>query len=240
MENLNLIQGDCLEWLENADCRVDHVIADLPYYNVSGDAFDRQWRDLNEYLAWVQRIVICCRNLLKDGSNLLLFCSRQNMWRIGRLLYQEGFVENRTIIWARRRGFNSTRGRALASGYEPILFWSKGDSAVFNPVKIKSDSRRKEYTQGTLRDGVSLSDVWTDIPALPHNAKEKTAHPTQKPEALMRRLVEVFTDPEDLVLDFCMGSGTTGVACKALGRKFIGIEKNPDYFTIAKKRLQDG
>ena len=88
-------------------------------------------------------------------------------------------------------------------------------------------------------DGITLSDVWTDIPALPHNSKEKVNHPTQKPLKLMERLVEVFTNPGDVVLDFCMGSGTTGVACKKLGRKFIGCEKDKEYFTIAFNRIRD-
>lgn len=89
-----------------------------------------------------------------------------------------------------------------------------------------------------LKDGVSLSDVWTDIPALPHNAKEKVAHPTQKPIKLMERIIEVFTNEGDTVLDFCMGSGSTGVACKNLNRNFIGIEKYETYFNIAQKRLE--
>lgn len=89
-----------------------------------------------------------------------------------------------------------------------------------------------------LKDGVSLSDVWTDIPALPHNAKEKVAHPTQKPIKLMERIVEMFTNEGDTVLDFCMGSGSTGVACKNLNRNFIGIEKDENYFKIALERMK--
>lgn len=88
-----------------------------------------------------------------------------------------------------------------------------------------------------LKDGVSLSDVWTDIPALPHNSKEKVAHPTQKPIKLMERIIEVFTNEGDTVLDFCMGSGSTGVACKNLNRDFIGIELNKEYFDIANNRI---
>lgn len=90
-----------------------------------------------------------------------------------------------------------------------------------------------------LKEGVSLSDVWTDIPALPHNSKEKTNHPTQKPVALMERIVSISTNEGDVVLDGCMGSGSTGVACLNLGRDFIGFEVNYDYFLIAEKRLND-
>ena len=155
------------------------------------------------------------------------------------MLHENGFEENRTIIWARKRGFNNTRGKALSSGYEPILFWSKGKSETFNSIKIKVDTNRNEYTKGTLKDGIVLSDVWTDIPALPHNSKEKVAHPTQKPIRLMERIIQLFTNEQETVLDFCMGSGSTGVACKNLNRNFIGIEKEEEYFDIAKNRLKD-
>ena len=154
-----------------------------------------------------------------------------------RMLYENGFEENRTIIWARKRGFNNTRGKALASGYEPILCWSNGKSNTFNNIKIKVDSNRPEYKTGILKDGITLSDVWTDIPALPHNAKEKVDHPTQKPIKLMERIISLFTNEGDTILDFCMGSGSTGVACKNLNRNFIGIEKDLNYFNISKERL---
>lgn len=160
------------------------------------------------------------------------------MWRICTLLNDTGFEENRTIIWARKRGFNNTRDRALSSGYEPILFWSKGKSKTFNNIKIKVDTKRTEYVDGYLKDGINLSDVWTDISALPHNAKERVKHPTQKPLKLMERIVTVFTNEGDVVLDFCMGSGTTGVACQSLQRDFIGVENNRDYFEIARQRLE--
>jgi site-specific DNA-methyltransferase (adenine-specific) len=159
------------------------------------------------------------------------------MWRLCKTLDENGFEENRTIIWARKRGFNNTRGKALASGYEPILFWSNGKSNTFNNIKLKVKSDRPEYNTGTLKDGITMPDVWTDIPALPHNAKEKVDHPTQKPIKLMERLVELFTNENDIILDFCMGSGSTGVACLNLNRSFIGIEKDEQYFYIAKNRL---
>ena len=90
-----------------------------------------------------------------------------------------------------------------------------------------------------MKDGITLADVWTDISALPHNSKEKVAHPTQKPISLMERIIEVFTNEGDTILDFCMGSGSTGVACKNLNRNFIGIEKYKQFFDIAKNRLID-
>lgn len=240
---INLYNDDCISKMHdmfNSNQKVDHIICDLPYFQVVKNDFDNQWKSIDEYIEWLDKCFSVMNYVLKDGGNIILFCSRQNMWRVGMLLDGHNFKENRTIIWARKRGFNNTRGKALASGYEPILFWSKGKSSTFNSIKIKSTLDRPEYKTGTLKDGITLSDVWTDIPALPHNAKEKVDHPTQKPIKLMERIITLFTNEGDTVLDFCMGSGSTGVACKNLNRHFVGIEKDMNYFKIAKERLNYG
>lgn len=237
---IELYNNDCISQMAGIctnNIQVDHIICDLPYFQVVKNDFDNQWKSVAQYTEWLDRCFGIMNWLLKDGSNIILFCSRQNIWRVGMLLDAHNFTENRTIIWARKRGFNNTRGKALASGYEPILFWSKGKSNTFNNIKIKVDSDRPEYKTGSLKDGITMYDVWTDIPALPHNAKEKVNHPTQKPIKLMERIVSLFTNEGDTILDFCMGSGSTGVACKNLNRNFIGIEKDLNYFNIAKERL---
>lgn len=236
-----LMNKDCIDGLKDIlklHERVDAVIVDLPYFQVVKDEFDNQWDSVESYIGWFNSLLQYIKQIIKHGGNIILFCSRQNMWRMCQMLHENGFEENRTIIWARKRGFNNTRGKALASGYEPILFWSKGKSTTFNNIKVKVESNRPEYTNGTLKDGITMSDVWNDIPALPHNSKEKVNHPTQKPIKLMERIISLFTNEGDTVLDFCMGSGTTGVACKNLERNFIGIEKNKEYFDIAKERIE--
>ena len=235
-----LYNKDCELWLKEAvenNIQVDHVVCDLPYFQIVRNDFDNQWKSVEEYIGWFNSLLQYIKQIVKPGGNILLFCSRQNMWRMCQMLHENGFKENRTIIWARKRSFNTTRGKALASGYEPILFWSKGESLTFNNIKVKVETKRKEYNTGTLKEGITLSDVWTDIPALPHNAKEKVNHPTQKPLKLMERIISVFTNEGDTVLDFCMGSGSTGVACNNLNRNFIGIENNIDYFKLAEKRI---
>ena len=231
-----LYNDDCLNILNQLN-NIDHIICDLPYFKVVKNDFDNQWKTVEEYLKWFDTCLKQVKPILKPNGNIILFCSRQNMWRMCEILFNNGFEENRTIIWSRKRGFNNTRGKALASGYEPVLFWSKGKSNTFNNIKLKVENDRSEYKNGILKDGICLSDVWSDIPALPHNAKEKVNHPTQKPIKLMERIVYLFTNENDTVLDFCMGSGSTGVACLNLKREFIGIEKDVTYFNIAKLRL---
>ena len=219
---------------------IDAIVVDLPYYGVVKDDFDNQWLTEGEYLDSVCDVFETASNLIKKNGNIIVFCSRQYARHICNIFDDKmNWTEKRQIIWARKRGFNNTRGTAFASGYEPILYWCNGDKGTFNNIKIKPDTKRPEYVTGMLKDGVSLSDVWTDIPALPHNSKEKVAHPTQKPIKLMERIIEVFTNEGDTVLDFCMGSGSTGVACKNLNRNFIGIEKDENYFNIALNRLNE-
>lgn len=237
---IELYNQDCEEWLKNAvrnNIQVDHIICDLPYFQVIKNDFDNQWDSIESYIGWFNSLLQYLKQIIKPGGNVLLFCSRQNMWRMCKMLHENGFEENRTIIWARKRGFNNTRGKALASGYEPILFWSKGKSNCFNNIKLKIETNRDEYVNGILKDGITMPDVWTDIPALPHNSKEKVNHPTQKPIKLMERIVSLFTNEGDTILDFCMGSGSTGIACKNLNRNFIGIELDTNYYNIAKERL---
>lgn len=238
-----LYNEDCITAMEkliNSPMKgtVDAIVVDLPYYGVVKDEFDNQWLTEQEYLKWVCDVFTTASYLIKKNGNIIVFCSRQYARHICNIFDNEMlWTEKRQIIWARKRGFNNTRGTAFASGYEPILYWCNGNKGTFNNIKIKPDTKRPEYTTGMLKDGVSLSDVWTDIPALPHNAKEKVAHPTQKPIKLMERIISIFTNEGDTVLDFCMGSGSTGVACKNLNRNFIGIEKDKNYFNIAKMRL---
>lgn len=239
---VELYNGDCLRVMDNLmanGTKVDCVICDLPYFQVVKDDWDNSWKTINEYLDWVSKCFVYMDGLLKENSNIILFTSRQHNRQICNILDRQNFIEKRIIIWERKRMLNNTRGKSLSSGYEPICYYTNGDNATFNMIKVKPTTNRKEYTEGILKEGVNLSDVWGDIPALPHNSKEKVNHPTQKPLELMKRCVQLFSNEGDTILDFTMGSGTTGVACVELNRNFIGIELNPEYFKIAEERIKE-
>ena len=238
---VELYNEDCLVGMNKIpDCSVDCIICDLPYFKVVDAEFDNQWENEQQYINWIKKLVSKLSLVLKDGGSLFLFTSRQLNRKICNCLDELPLEEKRIIIWARKRGFNNTRGHALASGYEPIAYYVKcGGDITFNNSKIKSNTNRKEYKEGMLKDGVSLSDVWTDIPSLPHNSKEKTSHPTQKPLKLIERIIEMSTNEGDVVLDACMGSGTTAVACMNTNRNFIGFELNKEYFDIAINRIKE-
>jgi len=234
-----IYHGDCLDIMKDIpDNYVNHIICDLPFFQVVKDDWDNQWANEKEYIDWCREIIIEYKRIIKDNGNLFLFTGRQYNRKIATIL-DEFFNEKRIIIWARKRNFNNTRGRALASGYEPICYYCNGLDGIFNNVKIKPDTKRKEYIDGFLKDGITLSDVWSDIPALPHNSKEKLPHSTQKPQKLIERLIQIGTNEGDLILDNCSGSGTLGVECIKNNRDFIMIEQNEDYYNMSLKRIID-
>jgi site-specific DNA-methyltransferase (adenine-specific) len=234
-----IYHGDCLDIMKDIpDNYVNHIICDLPFFQVVKDEWDNQWANEKEYIDWCREIIIEYKRIIKDNGNLFLFTGRQYNRKIATIL-DEFFNEKRIIIWARKRNFNNTRGRALASGYEPICYYCNGLDGTFNNVKVKPDTKRKEYVDGFLKDGITLSDVWNDIPALPHNSKEKLPHSTQKPQKLIERLIQIGTNEGDLILDNCSGSGTLGVECIKNNRDFIMIEQNEDYYNMSLKRIDD-
>lgn len=231
--------GDCLDIMSNINAKsIDMVVCDLPFFGIVEDEWDNQWNDENEYISWCKSIIIEYKRIVKDNGNIFLFTGRQYNRKIN-IILDEYFIEKRIIIWSRKRNFNNTRGNALASGYEPISYYCNGMKGTFNNIKIKSSNDRKEYTQGFLKDGISLSDVWSDISALPHNSKEKLKHSTQKPLKLIERIIEIGSNENDLILDNCVGSGTSCIASINMNRNYIGIEKEIEYFNMTEDRIKN-
>jgi site-specific DNA-methyltransferase (adenine-specific) len=233
-----ILQGDCLDLMKELDDNsIDHIISDWPFFGVVKENWDNQWENLNEYLEWGRKIIIEYKRIIKDNGNVVIFTGRQYNRYISQIL-DEHFTEKRIIIWSRKRGFNTSRGKALSSGYEPICYYTNGDNGTFNTIKIKPKTNRKEYTKGILKDGINLSDVWSDISALPHNSKEKLNHSTQKPYKLIERLVLMLSNEGDIILDNFAGSGTLGEVCMNTNRKCVLIEKEKEYYDIIQKRLE--
>lgn len=228
MNDVTLICGDCLTALHNLavqGIQVDAIIADPPY-NINQAEWDSDF-DLS-------KTIPLCKQLLKLDGNFIIFQGWSNVCEAKRLLDQY-FTCQDWIIYDRIKGRGGKKH--LVSTHEDILWYSNGDNYTFN--KIPSTIKKKTVGLG-LKNGCefrALSNVWTDISPIVPWSKERVNHPTQKPVQLMKRCVELWTNEGDLVLDFTMGSGSTGVACKELGRRFIGIDNNEGYVNIAKERL---
>lgn len=206
--------------------KVDAVICDPPY-NIGQEKWDTNFD--------IEQIAYLLQDICKENANIIIFQGYSNVCNT-KVSMDKYFCLQDWIIYDRIKGRGGKRH--LVSTREDILWYTNGNNYTFN--KIPSTIKKKTGGLG-LKNGCefrALSNVWTDISPIVPWSKEKVAHPTQKPVQLMKRCVEIWTNPGDTVLDFCMGSGSTGVACLETGRDFIGIELNEEYFNIAKDRLQ--
>ena len=207
--------------------KVDCIIADVPY-NIS---FEN-----NE---WDKNFILDCEllyNVLKDNGNIVIFQGWSNICETKTKL-DKYFTLRNWIVWDRIKGRGSKHN--LVSTREDILWYSKGDDYTYNPQlsNIKKKTNRMGIKNGEKNR--KLTNVWYDISPLVPWSKERVNHPTQKPLELMKRCVKLWSNEGDIVLDFTMGSGTTGVACVQLDRNFIGIELDKDYFEIAERRIEN-
>ena len=243
------VHGDALEVcpLLPREC-FDLIIADPPY-NLSkvyaGARFGKMSRESYEAYtaAWLDAVI----PLLRPSGTLYVCCDWDSGLTIGRLLEERLTVRNR-ITWQREKGRGAQAN--WKNGLEDIWFATKSDSYTFNldSVKIRrrvlapyrEDGKPKDWVEaegGAYRD-TCPSNFWDDVTVPFWSMPENTAHPTQKPEKLMAKLILASSNPGDTVFDPFLGSGTTSVAAKKLGRHYLGIEKEPQYCLWAEQRLQ--
>ena len=229
MSDIKLYNGDCFEIMKHLiakEIQVDAVICDPPY-----NIFQANWDENFD----IKSAIALTKQLIKPNSNIIIFQGWSNVCKT-KTIMDECYTMQDWIIYDRIKGRGGKKH--LVSTREDILWYSNGDDYTFN--KIPSTIKKKTGGLG-MKNGCefrALSNVWTDISPIVPWSKERVAHPTQKPVMLMERCVELWTNPCDTVLDFCMGSGSTGVACKNKGRNFIGIELDEGYYNIAKERIE--
>lgn len=226
MSSYTIYQKDCFEVFNELE-QVDAIICDVPY-NINYDKWDK---DFN-----IARAIFNCSKLLKPNGNIIIFNGWSNVCETKTIL-DKYFVLQNWIIWDRVKGRGSKKN--LVSTREDILWYSNGNNPTYN--KVYSNIRKKTKGMGEKngQEYRALSNVWTDISPIVPWSKERNNHPTQKPLSIMERCISIWTNENDTVLDFTMGSGTTGIACMKLNRNFIGIEINEEYFKIAKDRLEE-
>lgn len=244
------ILGDSLSVLDSIpDKTMDLIIVDPPYNlskNYHGNTFSQksQVKYLDYTRTWLEKVGA----KLKDTGSLYVCCDWYSSIVIGRVLSDYFIIRNR-ITWQREKGRGAKKN--WKNSMEDIWFVTKSDTYTFNvdAVKLKrrviapykKDGKPKDWEAtefGNFRDTFP-SNFWDDITIPFWSMPENTAHPTQKPEKLIAKLILASSNPKDLVLDPFMGSGTTCVVAKKLGRNYIGIEQNPLYVAWAEKRLED-
>ena len=240
MPKIELIQGDCLEKMKDIpDGSIDMILCDLPYGTTackwdSVIPFESLWEQYERIIKLNRAIVLTASQPFTSAlvmSNLKLF---KYEW-----------------IWDKHipRGFQVAKYRPMMK-HENVLVFGSGKLAYNpimvprdKPVTVKNYSKKNKISSndiGKYNDGRSFTYTHKSPDSIIVGCWEANAgkvHPTQKPVSLFEYLIKTYTNDGDTVLDNCMGSGTTGVACKNLNRNFIGIEKDPEYFKIAEKRI---
>jgi site-specific DNA-methyltransferase (adenine-specific) len=228
MDNI-ITLGDCLENLRLIGNESIDLIAIDPPYEIDYDnlVWDKKKLNWNELCEEFFRI-------LKPTGNLIIFQGWSNVSET-KVILEKKFILKNWIIWDRIKGRGANTN--MVSTREDILWFIKSKNYTYN--KIYSNIKKKTKGLGSKngQECRALSNVWTDISPIVPWSKERVSHPTQKPVQLMERIVTIFSNENDVVLDCFAGSGSTGVAAKNLNRKYILIEKEQEYFDICLKRL---
>ncbi len=241
-----VIHGDCVDVLAGLpEKSVDLIFADPPYnlqlqqnlYRPNMtlvDAVDDDWDrfdSFQSYDSFTHAWLNACRRVLKDNGTLWVIGSYHNIYRIGSILQDIGFWMLNDILWIKVNPMPNFRGVRFANAHETLLWAAKqkGSRYTFNHFAMKALNEDKQMR----------SDWLLPICSGQERLKQdgKKAHPTQKPEALLYRVLLSSSNPGDVVLDPFFGTGTTGAVAKKLHRRYIGIERDENYVNLARERL---
>ena len=242
-----LILGDCLEVIPKLKTgSVDLVLVDLPYGTASKAC---KWDTIIPLVPMWEQL----KQIIKPNAVIVMTASQPFTTT---LISSNMKMFKYCWVWVKPRGTGHLNAKKMPmKNYEDVVvFYRKG--CTYNPQMIKGKPYKNKggkavkinesgvtvygkFSAGgeynTVNDGLRYPKRVISIPVI----ERGSIHPTQKPVALMEYMIKTYTDEGDTVLDFTMGSGTTGVACKNLNRNFIGIEKDPEFFKIAQKRVSE-
>ncbi len=242
-----ILPGDCVEAMRSLpDASVDLVFADPPYNLQLGgdlnrpdgshvDAVTDDWDRFDSFAAYdafTRDWLAECRRVLKPDGALWVIGSYHNIFRVGAAMQDLGFWILNDVVWRKSNPMPNFRGTRFTNAHETLIWASMGEKARyhFNYRAMK-----------TLNDELQMRSDWV-IPICGGQERLKQgghkAHPTQKPEALLYRVLLATTETGDVVLDPFFGTGTTGAVAKRLGRQWIGCEREAAYRSVATKRIE--
>ena len=243
------VRGDTFAVLPHLPSKfVDLLIVDPPYNldkDFNGKKFKKRSDDLyEEYTeSWIRAIL----PVLKDNATIYVCCDWASSPSVGRVLKKYFHIQNR-ITWQREKGRGALSN--WKNGMEDIWFATRSGTYTFNVESVmirrkviapyKVDGKPKDWEEtatGNFRNTYP-SNFWDDISIPYWSMPENTAHPTQKPEKLLAKLILASSNPGDVVFDPFLGSGSTSVTAKKLNRRYVGIEINEQYCVWAEKRLE--
>ncbi len=242
-----ILDGDCIEVMNSLPAgSVDMIFADPPYNlqlrgdlhrpdNSKVDAVDDAWDQFASFKAYdkfTRAWLKAARRLLKPNGGIWVIGSYHNIFRVGAELQNQGFWILNDVVWRKTNPMPNFRGMRLTNAHETMIWASKEEASkyTFNYDALKA-----------LNEGIQMRSDWV-LPICTGHERLKNedgdkAHPTQKPESLLHRVIVGTTNPGDVILDPFFGTGTTGAVAKKLGREYIGIEREEAYREVATKRL---
>ena len=244
-----ILVGDCIELMNSLpECSVDLIFADPPYNlqlknelhrpdNSRVDAVNDHWDQFESFRAYdefTNAWLAAARRILKKDGAIWVIGSYHNIFRVGSVIQNQGFWILNDVVWHKSNPMPNFRGMRFTNAHETLIWASKNEKSkyTFNYDALKA-----------LNEGTQMRSDWTLPICTGHerlkNEKGEKAHPTQKPEGLLYRVLLGTTNIGDVVLDPFFGTGTTGAVCKMLGRGFIGIEREEFYAKVATKRIKN-
>jgi modification methylase len=243
-----ILVGDCVAELAKLPrSSVDLIFADPPYNLQLGgdlkrpddsrvDAVDDDWDKFSSFAAYddfTRAWLTACRHVMKPHATLWVIGSYHNIFRVGAILQDLGFWILNDVVWRKSNPMPNFRGRRFTNAHETLI-WAARDAATrdytFNYEALKAGN-----------DDIQMRSDWF-IPLCTGEERlkgrdGKKLHPTQKPEALLARVILAASRPDDIVLDPFCGTGTTGAVARRLRRGFVGIERDRDYAAAAQARI---
>ena len=243
------ICGDSFEVLDYLPEKfVDLLIVDPPY-NLNKEFGQSKFKRMSDekYYEYTEKWVKKILPLLKDTASIYVCCDWNSSMIVGQVLKKYFYIRNR-ITWQREKGRGALTN--WKNGMEDIWFATKSKSYTFNvddvkvrkrviaPYKVEGKPKDWEKTENGNFRNTYPSNFWDDISIPYWSMPENTAHPAQKPEKLLAKIILASSNEGDIVFDPFLGSGSTSVTAKKLRRNFIGIEKNAQYCIWAEKRLE--
>jgi modification methylase len=243
-----ILPGDCIESLRRIPAAsIDLIFADPPYNlqlentltrpdSSVVDAVDDDWdkfASFAEYDAFTRAWLTECRRVLKPNGTIFVIGSYHNIFRVGVALQDIGFWLRNDSIWRKANPMPNFRGRRFTNAHETMI-WASRDA------KAKGYTFNYEALKAGNEDCQVRSDWFLPLCTGAERLKGEDgakAHPTQKPESLLARIIMSASNPGDVVLDPFFGTGTTGAVAKKLGRHFVGLERDPGYLAHAERRI---
>lgn len=243
----SILEGDCVDLLAQLpEDSVDLIFADPPYNlqlsrdlyrpdRTKVDAVDDHWDQFagfQEYDLFTNAWLSACKRVMKNTGTIWVIGSYHNIFRVGSIMQDLGYWILNDVIWIKNNPMPNFRGVRFTNAHETLVWAQKNRRAryTFNHYALKN-----------LNDDLQMRSDWY-MPICTGKERRKIndvkAHTTQKPEALLYRILLATTNPGDTVLDPFFGTGTTGAVARKLGRHYIGIEQDPGYIQVAKDRIE--